>query len=130
MSTLNRWALYTCGTRQASANVTQSPTQYRPAVLLSTCSSASNDAEIQCFAHSAFFSSPMYSSTRRFCSGCVSDAMIWTMARTSALAFGSVGNMDASGRVSSRYSRIAIDCVSVCPSMSRVGTSLDGFRAA
>jgi uracil-DNA glycosylase family 4 len=70
-----------------------------------------------------------YCITRRLLIGWMSQATSWASARTRARPAASAGSSGTCGKRSSRYSRIASDWVSACPSCSRVGTSCCGLSA-
>jgi hypothetical protein len=60
-------------------------------------------------------------------SGWISQAIASAIALTRARPGASPGNSGGCGRVSSRYSMIAKDCVNTVPSSSSTGTSAAGF---
>lgn len=72
-------ALKTWGTRQQSASVISSPTQYFPAHPESSFSTALNPRVIQCCAHSFFFSSPTWIRTIRFWRGWIPEDITWNI---------------------------------------------------
>lgn len=122
-------ALKTCGTKQQSASVTSSPTQYFPALVESNFSTALKPLVIQCCAHSFFFSSPTWINTMRFWSGWIPDAMTSQSSLTLARLWKSWGSNARCGRVSSKYCMIDIDSINVWPSIWSDGTCSMGFTS-
>lgn len=131
----NRRALYSWGIKHKSANVTLDPNEYRPACFSHALTKASNPFAIKKAAHSCWtwgrlreYSSIILFCTEKFWRGWQSATRIMQRRRTWARwAEFSGSNRSFWGKASSRYSNMAMDCVSSKPSIFKAGTLPDGF---